>query len=605
MKKEKPKYNMWQNTGFMVKMAWQRRKSVVLIVVALIFLSVGINIANLFIAPTILGLIENQAEIIKLITTIIFFTVALILLNGVYSYFDSTSLLARVDVRTVIIQSFNRKFDITSYPNIQNKKFIKLHSKCQESTCSNNSAAEYIWTVLTDLFVAILTFALYLTLLTNVNIFMVVLILVISISGYFVNKKINEWGYRHKDESEKLVNEIYYAKNKSQDVAFLKDIRIFGMKDWINEVHSKTMSLYHSFNKKREKIYFGADLIDVVLSLAKNLLAYFYLINLTLENNLSSAEFLLYFTAITGFNQMLTKLLDSFSLLHKQSLDISVVREFLEFDEVFKFKDGKKIEPNKNIAYEIILKNVSFKYENQENFTLKNINLTIKQGEKLAVVGLNGAGKTTLVKLICGFYDPTEGEVLLNGVNIKEYNRKDYYKHFTAVFQDFSVLDITLAENVAQDNLNIDMEKVYTCIEKAGLTEKVNTLPNKYDTHIGRNVYEDGVELSGGETQRLMLARALYKDAPIILLDEPTAALDPLAESDMYQKYDQMTLGRTSVYISHRLASTRFCDRIILIDGAVIKEEGTHESLLNLNGIYANLFEVQKKYYEKEGASNE
>lgn len=227
------------------------------------------------------------------------------------------------------------------------------------------------------------------------------------------------------------------------------------------------------------------------------------------------------------------------------------------------------------------------------------MNLTIHPGEKLAIVGLNGAGKTTLVKLLCGFLDPTRGRVLLNGQDVREFNRREYYSLFSAVFQEFSILDVTVAENVSQQAEGTDEERVWDCLEKAGLTKAIQALPQGLQTHVGREVYLDGVVFSGGQTQRLMLARALYKNAPILLLDEPTAALDPIAENDIYQKYDSMTAGKLSVFISHRLASTRFCDRILFLKDGVIGEEGTHESLLRLGGDYAKLFEVQSRYYQE------
>lgn len=210
-----------------------------------------------------------------------------------------------------------------------------------------------------------------------------------------------------------------------------------------------------------------------------------------------------------------------------------------------------------------------------------------------------------MVKLLCGFYDPDEGRVLLNGTDIRQWNRQEYYSLLSAVFQDFSMLDITVAESVAQSVDRIDRQRVVQCLEKAGLMGLVEQFPQGLDTHIGRTVYLDGVLMSGGEFQRLMLARALYKNGPILVLDEPTAALDPIAENDIYMKYHEMTAGKTSVFISHRLASTRFCDRIILIDHGRIAEEGTHEDLMKRNGLYAKLFEVQSRYYQEGRQWNE
>ena len=214
-------------------------------------------------------------------------------------------------------------------------------------------------------------------------------------------------------------------------------------------------------------------------------------------------------------------------------------------------------------------------------------------------MGLNGAGKTTLIKLMCGFYDPTEGRVLLNGIDIRTYNRADYYSMFSAVFQNFSLLAATIAVNIAQNDREINMDRVKACADKAGLLNKIEILPDGFNTYLNREVYDNAIMLSGGETQRLMLARALYKDAPFVILDEPTAALDPIAESEMYQKYNEMTKGKSSVYISHRLASTRFCDRIIYIENSVIREEGTHEELIRRGGRYAELFAVQSQYYQE------
>ena len=224
--------------------------------------------------------------------------------------------------------------------------------------------------------------------------------------------------------------------------------------------------------------------------------------------------------------------------------------------------------------------------------------MKISSAEHLAVVGLNGAGKTTLVKLICGLTDPTKGRVLYDGVDLKEYNRKSYYKLFSAVFQQFSILPVTIAEIVAESvSERVDREKVEMCLKLAGLWDKVSTLPKGLESDYSKAIYDDGVEFSGGEIQKLLLARALYKSAPVIILDEPTAALDPISESRLYETYNSMMRERSTVFISHRLASTRFCSRILMLEHGSICEEGTHESLLARRGKYYGLFETQAKYY--------
>lgn len=600
-KAPKPKYNLWQNTGFMLRTSRKYAKSVFPLCIVLALLSAGKSVAELLIAPAILNKIELSASLGSVVFTIAAFALVLMLLSGLRSYVDTNALFGRIAVRSQgIYLSISRKYAETSYPNLLNTDFLALGEKASAACSANSEASEAIWTTLTDLMTSCIGFIVYLALLTNLNLWLAALVAATTAVSYFASKRINEWGYLHRSEELELTKRIEYANKTATSREFAKDIRMFGLRGWLEDLWGSTMRLYSAFCAKRERKYIWANIIDIVLTFLRNGIAYAFLIGITVKNGLPASQFLLYFAALSGFAQWVVEILDKLSVMHKQSLDISTIREFLDWDEPFDLNGGERIafEPNKQ--YEIRLDDVSFRYPKADKDTLSHINLTVHPGEKLAIVGLNGAGKTTLVKLVCGFLDPTEGRILLNGEDIRKFNRNDYYALFSAVFQEFSVLDVTVKENVAQCVDGIDETRVWQCIDKAGLTEKIKSLPKGIETHLGRRVFKDGVEFSGGQTQRLMLARALYKNAPILVLDEPTAALDPIAENDIYQKYNEMTHGRTSFFISHRLASTRFCDRIIFVDGGKIAEEGTHDELLKNGGGYAYMFEVQSKYYRSD-----
>lgn len=600
-KAPKPKYNLWQNTGFMLRTSRKYAKSVFPLCIVLALLSAGKSVAELLIAPAILNKIELSASLGSVVFTIAAFALVLMLLSGLRSYVDTNALFGRIAVRSQgIYLSISRKYAETSYPNLLNTDFLALGEKASAACAGNSESSEAIWTTLTDLMTSCIGFVVYLALLTNLNLWLAALVAATTAVSYFASKRINEWGYLHRSEELELTKRIEYANKTATSREFAKDIRMFGLRGWLEDLWGSTMRLYSAFCAKRERKYIWANIIDIVLTFLRNGIAYAFLIGITVKNGLPASQFLLYFAALSGFAQWVVEILDKLSVMHKQSLDISTIREFLDWNEPFDLNGGERIafEPNKQ--YEIRLDDVSFRYPKADKDTLSHINLTVHPGEKLAIVGLNGAGKTTLVKLVCGFLDPTEGRILLNGEDIRKFNRNDYYALFSAVFQEFSVLDVTVKENVAQCVDGIDETRVWQCIDKAGLTEKIQSLPKGIETHLGRRVFKDGVEFSGGQTQRLMLARALYKNAPILVLDEPTAALDPIAENDIYQKYNDMTHGRTSFFISHRLASTRFCDRIIFVDSGKIAEEGTHNELLKNGGGYAYLFEVQSKYYRSD-----
>ena len=601
---EKPKYNLWQNSWYMVKLAWRYSKSVLAICIILAAATAGETVVQLLIAPGILQKLELRASLPQLLGAIAIFTGALILFAAAKEYFDLNKLFGRVTVRIKLIEAIAEKMAQTSYENLLDTAFLQRKERASSACDDNQSPAESIWLTWTNILANLLGFAVYLALLSSLSPLLILVVIATTAAGYFVSRKVNQFGYLHREEEAAYTAEMRYVKRTVTSRAFAKDIRIFGLKPWLMEVWQKSFQLYESFLRRREKHYFLTNLADFLLSLLRNGIAYAYLLHLTLTEGLSASTFLLYFTAASGFTQWITGILEQFTTLSKASLEISVVREFLEWPEGFQLTGGDPIPDAVNGTYELQLEHVTYRYPGAAEDTIHDLSLTLHRGEKVALVGLNGAGKTTLVKLLCGFLDPTQGTVRLNGVDIRKLNRRAYYKLFSAVFQEFSLLEATVAENVAQQVAGIDEEKVWQCLQNAGLSDAVRALPQGLKTHLGRSIYDDGTELSGGQTQRLMLSRALYRDGAVLVLDEPTAALDPITESEIYLKYSEMTQGKTSLFISHRLASTRFCDRIILLENGSIAEEGSHEALLQRGGSYAKLFSVQRRYYEEGGESH-
>jgi len=312
----------------------------------------------------------------------------------------------------------------------------------------------------------------------------------------------------------------------------------------------------------------------------------------------------MYFATIAGFAAWMQKILEDMAYINGQNLYLNDFRDFLDISLETQKTNYEDIPKANN--YEIEFKKVSFKYPNSERYIFKDLSLKIKNGQRLAIVGVNGAGKTTLIKLLTRLYEPTSGEILLNGINVSKFDIVEYYKLFSVVFQEIKIFAFSISENIALiAKEKINREKVINSIEKAGIAEKINSLEKGVDTSLLKILDSTGIELSGGENQRLALARALYKDGPVVILDEPTAALDPIAEYNIYNRFNDMIENKTAIFISHRLASTRFCDIIAFFEDGEIQEYGTHEELLSRNGKYAEMFNVQASYYKKEVVDKE
>ncbi len=598
MKQKKGKeYSVWNNMKYIVGIALKVQKSIIIYCILNSVITIILNLLRLFIVPTILNGMEEAVSLPYLISSILIFVVLIMVFDSLQAYINANTLFGRIELRSYFTFKIHDKLATTSYPNIEKQDFLDKLDRASDAVGGNEGAISTIWDSYTGILKNMVGFFIYIILLSNADIWLIVITIVTSLVSYWIKRNSDKWLYQHRETEAEYSRKFHYISTKVQEISFAKEIRIFDMKDWLKGIYVQDLTSYKKFSIQKENRYRKAEIKKIVLMILRNLAAYYYIINLMFRDNLAVSYFLLYFNTINGFDAWINGILSDISAIREQSMDITNIREFLEYEEIFLFEDGDSIEQSEK--YEIELKNVSYSYPNMDRPCIDHLNLKIKAEEKIAIVGLNGAGKTTLVKLICGFIEPDSGEILLNGKNIKEFNRREYYKIFSAVFQKHSILAASISANIAQSLTEIDLEKVEMCLEKSGLYEKVERLSEKCNTHIGKEVYDDAIDLSGGEMQKLLLARSLYKEASIFVLDEPTAALDPIAESEIYNKYNDLTWKKTAIFISHRLASTRFCDKIIFIEQGKIMEEGKHDELLEQRGKYYELFHIQSKYYQK------
>ncbi len=501
---------------------------------------------------------------------------------------------------SVLIPEFVKKCISIDYDKFESAEVRKKVSNSYRVIMGRPRAMEDMPSIVLDAMKNLLGILIYMLIVAVINPWIIVLFLGTSIIQFIIYHHVNNYNTKTWHIRSPYNVTMEYLNTMVYNLRGIKDVHLFNLVDWLGGKYRNSTDFCEKIEKKSRVAYISNDAFGIVMQLVRDIVCYIYLFDM-FKNGMTASTFVVMVGAISGFSAWFSGLANAILALVNCSTSTKMFREFLDIENE-KVKDNM---PDTDGGYEIEFIDVSFSYPESDKIILDKINFKINSNENIALVGINGAGKSTLIKLISGFYKPTSGKIYINGVDITTIQVQKYQSTISAIFQDSFIPHIKIIENIMcaelTEHINSSTkDKVLEALKDAGLIDKIKCLKDKELTYIGREMDENGVDLSGGERQKLAVARAIYRDSNLLLLDEPTAALDAIAESKLYESFASMAKNKTSIFISHRLASTKFCDKILLLNNGVINEAGTHEELLLKKGKYYEMYEMQRKNYIRE-----
>lgn len=547
----------------------------------------------------IVGVVENPGTdaIRRILLISLGFFALEFLVEGVSLYCSNQVIVVANKTRFELMNEQNKKMASVDYKYISDRSIFKMYGMAFEATSGDWGGVTGMLREFARIAPIILSLILIGGVITALSPLTGLLLLLYAITYAYAQRQANKEVRDNDAEINKITDEIRYYNKTAGDFKAGKEIRLFNLKDMILNAYKNVINKRKRFSLRAVNKAFRKSLLSVlILIIAQGIFAYTLILSFK-NGSVDTGSFLMYLTLMLQFVLLADRAIEDYEFfVVNQTIYVENLYDLLETDKLnVSHGDRDRLSG----AVDIEFRNVTFAYPNTDKKILDNLSFKIAKNETIALVGNNGEGKSTIINLLVRLFRPDEGEILLNGVNINEFKEEELYKMFACIFQQVNIYPYTLGNNISMQE-TYDLERAKRAIEDVGLKERIEEEKNAYERNMSHEVAKDALELSGGQEQKLAISRAVYKDSPILILDEPTANLDALAEHEIYSKLNDLREDRTSIYISHRLSSTKFCDRIILLKGGKIFEEGTHDELMKKKGEYYEMFTIQGKYYTKE-----
>ncbi len=597
------KGKVWKGLCLYIRYIWKEKKSIYLMGILFFPAYILSNYLQVYLPKMVIMELEEKRTITHFGISIMGLSFFLIL-----CIFIKVKMLSRIKYSNRFINQrmqneYSQKLLYVDYKYLEDQEFLTVRDKVKESLFGGSVGDEWERAKLADFMKTLVTLAavtgnvvLYAYHLCKLSYWMLAIFLIAPFIMVLTQKTVMKNERDNAVKASGVWQKLDYVIRKTEDFSMAKDVRMYQMDVWLSGLLEKLCKKRLEYKAKELKPRCALSVISTLVFGVYHAGLFAAILAGLWNGNINVADVVFY----AGMGPALYFLMEEDFLnnirrLFQLSVEFKRFREYTDYGE----NTGKTDIPVNRKTPVIEFQHVSFTYPGSDREVLKDINLVVEKGEKIAIVGVNGAGKTTLMKLTCGLLLPASGRILLDGKDMAQMEPEERYSWFSCAFQDIQFLPLSIKENISMLIEDADNLKICDCLKQAGIKDEVGSLPLRLDTMMEKTLNKNAVDFSGGQKQKLILARALYRDAGVLVLDEPTAALDALAENDIYEKYARFTKDKTSFFVSHRLSSTRFCDRILLIDGGNIAEEGTHEELLAAGGLYAGMFEMQSKYYKE------